>query len=172
MNDAEIVCFSLGSNLGDRLEHIKTALMKLRKCFGEEKIISSVYETEPWGVKNHPDYLNAVVCFFIQNEPHAVLKIIAEIENSGGRKRQDNDILPRTIDIDILFYGKKIINEPQLIVPHPKIEFRKFILLPLSEIMYDFIHPVIGQSIAHLLEGCNDFSEVRKTNYQPGKNEL
>jgi deoxyguanosine kinase len=159
----EMVCFSLGSNLGDRLEYLQKALAALGEVFGKPLLISSVYETQGWGVKDHPSYLNAIVCFQTLMPPEDLLSRILAIETKYGRIRKKNKIKPRTIDIDILFYDNLVLKKDNLTIPHPLIKYRKFVLLPLSEIMGDFIHPEYGQSIKELLDACEDVSGVNKT---------
>jgi 2-amino-4-hydroxy-6-hydroxymethyldihydropteridine diphosphokinase len=158
-----MICFSLGSNLGDRLGYLQKSVSSLREVFGEPLLISSVYETEGWGVENHPAYLNAVICFDTILTPEAVLDRILDIEKIYGRERKSGSIGPRTIDIDILFYDDLILKKENLIIPHPLLKYRKFVLLPLSEIMGDFVHPEYGMSIKQLLDGCEDLSGVSKT---------
>jgi 2-amino-4-hydroxy-6-hydroxymethyldihydropteridine diphosphokinase len=158
-----MVCFSLGSNLGDRLGYLKKAMVLLKKVFGEPLLISSIYETEGWGVNNHPSYLNAVVCYKTLMPPHEVLSQILNIEKKYGRERRKGQIEPRTIDIDILMYNDVVLKNENLTIPHPQLKYRKFVLLPLSEIMGDFIHPEYGMSIKELLDTCADVSGISKT---------
>jgi 2-amino-4-hydroxy-6-hydroxymethyldihydropteridine diphosphokinase len=158
-----MVCFSLGSNLGDRIGYLKKAMISLQELFGKPDKVSPVYETEGWGVDNHPPYLNAVACFDTQMTVENILENILQIEKQLGRIRIEDSYVPRTIDIDILFYDNLILNEENLIIPHPLLKYRKFVLVPLAGIMGDYVHPVSGISISHLLEICEDQSEVRKT---------
>jgi 2-amino-4-hydroxy-6-hydroxymethyldihydropteridine diphosphokinase len=158
-----MICFSLGSNLGDRFWYIQKALAAFGEVFGEPSLTSSVYETEAWGVDNHPSYLNAVVCFQTLIPPEEVLSHILAIERKYGRERKKGKIEPRTIDIDILFYDDLILQKENLTIPHPLLKYRKFVLLPLAEIMGDFIHPEYGKSIRELLDTCEDVSGISKT---------
>jgi 2-amino-4-hydroxy-6-hydroxymethyldihydropteridine diphosphokinase len=158
-----MVCFSLGSNLGDRLGYLQKALTALGEAFSKPLLISSVYETDGWGVEDHPSYLNAVVCFQTHMPPEDVLARILAIEIIHGRMRKKDYIEPRTIDIDILFYDNLVLKKDNLTIPHPLLKYRKFVLLPLSEIMGNFVHPIYGVSITELLDACEDVSGVIKT---------
>jgi len=158
-----MLCFSLGSNLGDRLSTIRQALALLAEELGSKKKVSSVYETEPWGVEHHEYYLNIVACFETIITPDKVSDIIFSVEKKLGRTRDHRAILPRTIDIDLLFYDDLILESQKLTVPHPRIIYRKFVLVPLAEIMGNFIHPVAGISNKELLLQCTDACSVRKT---------
>ena len=158
-----MVCFSLGSNLGDRMYYLNQAFTELSVIFGNPLMASSVYESEGWGVNDHPSYLNAVVCFNTTIPPEEVLTGILEIERKYGRVRTPGAVVPRTIDIDILFYDDKGIKKENLIIPHPRIKERKFVLLPLAEIRGDYVHPEYGVSFSELLEVCPDKSNISKT---------
>jgi 2-amino-4-hydroxy-6-hydroxymethyldihydropteridine diphosphokinase len=158
-----MVYFSLGSNLGDRLDYLRNALVSLHELFGTPEKISSVYETEGWGVDNHPAYLNAVVCFQTSMSPEDILTKILIIEKLHGRERNTGSYEPRTLDIDILLYDDVIMKKENLVIPHPLLKYRKFVLLPLCEISGEFIHPEFGISINELLDKCDDESGIWKT---------
>jgi len=158
-----MVCFCLGSNVGDRAAYLKNSLIMLEENFGRACKISSVYETEPWGVSKHDDYLNMVVTFETGLSPEKVFRITSSIEKKLGRKRRIGKIDPRTIDIDILFYNDLVINKNDLILPHPRMASRRFVLQPLTEIMEHFVHPVSGQTMAELFSQCTDNYLVVKT---------
>jgi 2-amino-4-hydroxy-6-hydroxymethyldihydropteridine diphosphokinase len=163
MQNWDMVSFSLGSNLGDKAGYLQKAVSLLKDIFGEPYLMSSIYETEGWGVNNHPIYLNAVVCFNTLLPPEEILEKILDIEKRLGRIRNTGEYKPRTIDIDILFYDDIILKKENLTIPHPLLIYRKFVLLPLSEIMGDYIHPEYGVSINELLDKCEDLSGVTKT---------
>ena len=153
------VYLSFGSNVGNRQANIETALkymldakLKMRKC-------SSVYETAPWGNTNQSAFLNTAGIFETDLSAKKLLDEILTIEKSMGRERTEK-WQPRIIDIDILFFNNKIVNEKELIIPHPEMHKRKFVLVPLAEIAPDFIHPVLKKSIRHLLRECTDDSQV------------
>ncbi len=163
MQNWDMISFSLGSNLGDKIGYLQKGVSSLKLLFGEPVLISSVYETEGWGVTDHPSYLNAVICFTTAMTPEAALDNILAIEKQHGRIRNSNSVDPRNIDIDILFYDDLVLKKEKLTIPHPLLKYRKFVLLPLSEIMGDFVHPEYGVSINQLLEKCEDLSGVYKT---------
>lgn len=150
----------LGTNLGDRLRHIQAARREIADRVGDIKKESSVYETEPWGVTDQPTYLNAVVIVqttLAPNELLAVLKMIEKLEGRTDRKKY----APRTLDIDILFYDGLVFHSKELTIPHPKIPLRRFALIPLAEVMPDFVHPQLRKSIRQLLAECTDGLQVK-----------
>lgn len=152
------IFLSLGTNIGNKQGNIKTALELLRQK--GIKIIkqSGIYLTEPVGVKNQPDFYNLCVEIETQESPGNLLASLKRIELEMGRIKEGH-WGPRIIDIDILFYSNIIINSPGLVIPHPEITRRKFVLEPLSEIAGEFNHPVNGLSIIQLLNKGN-FTET------------
>lgn len=149
----------IGGNLGDRLRLIKKAKKLLEERIGKVLTTSSIFETEAWGGSSQGDYLNQVLVFQTAMDPLQVLECIQEIENHLERKREvkwGN----RTMDIDILYFGERIIISKKLTLPHPYLEKRKFVLEPLSQILPDFIHPSLGKSHLELLKICQDNSKV------------
>lgn len=154
---------ALGGNVGNVSETFDIALEKIQESIGQIITKSSLYKTEPWGYKNQDFFLNKVICIETNLNPNEVLKKILEIEKMMGRNRdKDNQYAPRTIDIDILFYGKKIINTGNLSIPHPRLHLRNFVLTPLMEIAPDLIHPSFNKKIKDLLINNNDTSLVKK----------
>ncbi len=139
----------LGSNIGDRRWFLAQAIAAIEKSLGAVFQMSSVYETQAWGKTDEADYLNQVLLLKIIIDPRILLNKILVIEKELGRERNEK-WGARTIDIDILFYGNEIINEPDLIIPHPQLHKRKFTLEPLAEIAPDFVHPVLKQTIFNL----------------------
>lgn len=156
----------VGGNLGDRLALIQNARMQLDKIFGVSIRSSSIFETEAWGGMSTGNYLNQVLVFQTDQKPRQILNAIWEIESSCGRERLEK-WGDRTMDIDILYFGENIIQEPGLIIPHPHISKRKFVLEPLVEVIPDFIHPILGKNQVQLLEACDDHSKVIKYQKSP-----
>lgn len=156
----EVAFLSLGSNQGDRLDNLKQALKALSQTERLQlKKISSVYQTEPVGVNEQDDFLNAVVEIATDIEPLELLRRLQLIEESLGRRRTVK-WGPRIIDIDILYYGNLVFDHPQLQIPHPHIGCRRFVLVPLCEIAPELKTPDVGVSLQQLLERCPDRSKV------------
>lgn len=153
------VVLIIGGNLGDRRELIREANRLLILKFGIPKVTSSIFETAAWGGKSFGKYLNQVLIFETDQSPENVMAAIQDIEEKMGRKRglKWGD---RTMDIDILYFGNKIIRKPMLTIPHPHIQERRFVLEPLNEVMPDFLHPLFATTQRELLEKCLDDSEV------------
>lgn len=151
-----------GGNSGDRFKLLEQAKSDISEKIGKIKNESSIYETAPWGFKAEQNFLNQVVEVSTKLTPQKVLEFCLEIENELGRERKSGHYESRTMDIDILFYNDEIINEPGLIIPHPKLHLRRFTLVPLTETEPDFVHPVLKKTLAVLLENCNDNSKVQK----------
>ncbi len=151
----------LGSNEGNRTEWLKRAIALIDEGCGAIMKQSAVYETAAWGITAQPDFLNMVVEVETDLAPADLLACVLHVENQLGRKR-DVKWGPRTIDIDILLYGSEIIDQPELKVPHPYLQERRFTLAPLAELAPDYIHPVLHQTINELLAVCPDELEVRR----------
>lgn len=151
---------SLGSNLGDRWKNLRSALECLITKGFTILNQSSVYETAPWGVKNQENYLNMVIEITGFMTCRSLWEACRDCEVSIGRSAEQQHMMPRTIDIDILFCDKLCINESDLIVPHPKIQDRLFVLVPLMEIAEDFVDPRSGLEIWQLYDRCRDDGEV------------
>ncbi|MFC1539706.1 2-amino-4-hydroxy-6-hydroxymethyldihydropteridine diphosphokinase [Candidatus Latescibacterota bacterium] len=147
-NDKRIISYlGLGSNVGDRFGNLFDAVERLNSNSGITVTnVSHVYETDPVGVVDQPDYLNAAAQVETVWEPELLLKICLDIEHEMGRIRAER-WGPRIIDIDILFYGDSIIGIPGLTVPHPLLETRAFVLFPLSDIVPELVHPSCGRTI-------------------------
>ena len=147
------VLLSLGSNLGDRLRHLERGLERLRAHINLERI-SSVYETQPVGVRDQPWFLNLVCVGTTRLKPRAVLELIHEIEEGLDRERRER-YGPRTLDIDILAYDDRLIDDEDLVVPHPRMTERRFVLEPLAEIAPEWRHPVANKTAKELLKGLD-----------------
>ena len=131
----------LGGNVGDTAELLQEACLQIELQIGPIEKRSAVRTSLP---------------------PHRVLEFALEIEKQLGRKRSGNGYSSRTMDIDIIFYGNSVIDETDLVVPHPRMHLRNFVLVPLCEILPDFVHPVFGKTIRQLLDECPDEGKVWK----------
>lgn len=147
------IYLSFGSNLGQRQKYIKDAIEKLSKRVDISKV-SSFYETEPWGRTDQPKFLNLCLEATTELTAKDLLAYIKKIEAETGRK-DDEKWSPREIDIDILFYNHEQINGGGLVVPHPHLHERAFVLVPLGEIAEQFVHPALNKTIGELADGIN-----------------
>lgn len=148
-----------GGNLGDRFANMEMARRLIQKRIGEVTSASSFYETEAWGVEDQPDYLNQVLEVESKMEPADLLAEIHEIEREMGRERRTK-WESRPIDIDILFYGDKILKTKKLEIPHPRLHLRNFVLIPLLEMVPELEHPLFKKTIEELYWECGDELEV------------
>ncbi len=154
------VYLGLGSNLGDRESNLAQALAMLVEKVRLEKY-SSIYETEPVGYSEQPDFLNMVCSGSTDLDPFDLLTFVKEIEKGLGRVPSFPNA-PRPIDIDILFYDDQIIRSESLTIPHSRIAERAFVLVPLSEIAPKLIHPENGKHVEELLSEITNTYEIRK----------
>jgi len=163
-NEPIEVYLGLGSNLGDRQENLDRALDLLSQRLRVDKV-SPVYETEPVGNTNQPNFLNMVCQVYTSLTPTGLLALAKGIERKMGRTSAKPNA-PRPIDIDILFYGDQVIETPELTIPHPRLTERAFVLAPLSQIAPELQHPVSGKTVNELLwglEGTQGVFELGKS---------
>jgi 2-amino-4-hydroxy-6-hydroxymethyldihydropteridine diphosphokinase len=145
----------LGSNLANRQAYLQQAIKHIETDIAPVTKSSSVYETQSWGKSDAPDYLNQVVQLKTDLSAQVILQKILHIEKVLGRMRKEK-WGSRTIDIDILFYGSDIITQPGLSIPHPELHKRMFTLAPLSEIIPEFVHPILNKTIFALKSELKD----------------
>ena len=152
-----------GSNIGNRQETLDKAKIIIDEYIGSIQSESPLYESEPWGFECDTWFLNRVLKVKTSFNPQILLKKILEIEKQLGRVRdvEKKSYSSRSIDLDILYFNQDIVKEKDLEIPHPKIQLRKFTLLPLCDIAPNLLHPVLLQSNIQLLNNCEDKTQVR-----------
>lgn len=155
------IYLGLGSNIGDREKMLQSAVDRLAAPDLIVKRVSSVYETEPVYLKEQRHFLNAVVEAETELFPMMLLTRIQKIELALGRRRTGPPNGPRTIDIDILFYGSSTVTTRKLEIPHPRLHERRFVMAPMEELAPDFHHPRLHKTMRQLLAGVED-QQVRK----------
>lgn len=151
-----------GSNLGNSKKYIQDAIAEFSLYTKPDISKSSLYMSDSWGFKSKNKFINQVVIMETEYGPFEILHIIQTIELKLGRMRNAKSYTDRTIDIDILFYDNDIIETKELIVPHPRMACRKFALVPLAELIPEYVHPVFKKNIRELLLECPDDSEILK----------
>ncbi len=152
---------SLGSNLGDRRENLRRALDALKKSRVRVIRASSIYSAQPVGNSAQPWFYNQVIEVDTALSPGSLLALAKKVERDLGRRPSGTN-LPRTMDIDILLAGDSVVDSPRLIIPHPRMAGRNFVLIPLMEIAPQAVHPVLGIDIEKLAMKSPDRSIVRK----------
>lgn len=165
--DMTTTYLSLGSNVGQHAENIATAIAALNERGVRVLRESSLYETEPVGLREQPWFLNCVVEAETTLAPERLIDAVLDIEKQMGRQRSIPGG-PRLIDIDILFYGGEVVRAPSLEIPHPRLADRRFVLVPLHEIAPSLRHPMSKKTVAELLSETPDRSEVRLWRPSPG----
>lgn len=159
MNTAYLI---LGGNKGDKLKNLQIAIEQLEKKAGRVLKKSDIYVTAAWGNTDQPDFFNQVVCLQTELSAQELLNQLLKIEEEAGRIRGHQKWMERTMDIDILFFNDSIIKTDNLTIPHPYIQDRKFVLIPMAELAPELVHPVFKKSIETLLHECKDELEVKK----------
>jgi 2-amino-4-hydroxy-6-hydroxymethyldihydropteridine diphosphokinase len=144
-----VIYLALGTNLGDRMENLRRATASLSPII-HVTALSSVYETPPWGYADQPAFLNMALVGETKNSPSDLIAFLKNLETVLGREKTFRNG-PRLIDMDILFYDDLLVDEPGLVIPHPRLHERAFVLVPLNEIALDFVHPVLKRSVHDLL---------------------
>lgn len=157
----EQIFLGLGTNVPPKEAYLSEVKIAIEEKVGPIVRASSLYETAAWGKTDQSDFMNQVIEIRSQLSPIELLDTILAIEKKMGRVRVEK-WAERIIDIDLLLYGQEMIQAPRLIVPHPFISVRNFVLAPLVEIAPDFIHPVTQQSISALYQACPDPLAVRR----------
>jgi 2-amino-4-hydroxy-6-hydroxymethyldihydropteridine diphosphokinase len=154
---AHTLCvIGLGGNLDAPAERVRRARRVLASREGVREVaFSSLYKSKPMGPKDQPDYVNAVMAIETQLGPLELLDLLQSIESAEGRVRQGERWGPRTLDLDLLLYGSEVIQHPRLVVPHPGLAVREFVLHPLAEILPDLEVPGVGR-VRELAEQCPD----------------
>lgn len=157
MNPGEDVFIGVGSNIGDRAAMIRFGLERLRDLSTDGFVkASGIYETDPWGVKNQPKFLNCAARIHSAYPPEELLRELKHIEASLGRGRDGERWGAREIDLDILLFGSRVLDSPILTIPHPRIAERKFALVPLNELAPDVWIPREDVTVRQALERCPD----------------
>lgn len=163
---------SLGSNLGDRAGNLLLAVRGLLESSLDVQRLSAIYETEPIGVEEHDDYLNMVAEIRVTNvSPKQMLARMIRIEYLLGRRHKFMKA-PRTVDLDLLFYGELQDKNPFLTIPHPRLHERKFVLVPLNELSPTIRHPVLNKTVQEILANLKDDSSVVRWTPNPAAKEL
>jgi 2-amino-4-hydroxy-6-hydroxymethyldihydropteridine diphosphokinase len=160
---AERAYVAMGSNLGDRSAHLAAAVEALRNTSGiQDVVLSPIFETDPVGPPPQGPYLNAVAQLETQLAPRALLDALLRIESLRGRARTGVRDSARTLDLDLLLFSDRIIDEQGLVVPHPRLCERPFVLEPLAALAPDVLHPVVGEPIGTLAGRVRNSAAVRR----------
>ena len=159
MNKAVLL---LGSNLGDGQLLFQHVISMIDERLGKLEMQSALYQSPPWGFEHENNFINQVLIMNTEKDTEQVLQSCLQIEVDLGRKRKTQGYGARIIDIDVLFVNDEVIETETLVIPHPRLHLRKFTLLPLAELIPDFVHPTLNKTIQELLAACEDNSEVRK----------
>ncbi|MCF8223246.1 MAG: 2-amino-4-hydroxy-6-hydroxymethyldihydropteridine diphosphokinase [Bacteroidales bacterium] len=154
------IYLGLGSNTGSRIKNLALARDKLGALPMTVIALSPVYESEPWGFSSPGKFLNQVIEIDSDLQPGELLRHVKKVEREMGRKESGIRYTDRVIDIDILFYGSEIISFSNLVIPHPLLHKRLFVLKPMTDLAPGFIHPVLDSRVSELLDRCDDDSSL------------
>lgn len=161
-------CYILfGSNMGDKGSIFDQACLYINNRCGQVLQVSSPYESEPWGFETEEWFLNRMIVIKTRMNPEDLLRQLLEIERELGRERhpENEGYVSRTADLDIIYYGDRIILTELLTIPHPRLHRRRFALLPMCEVAPDMVHPVLGLTQRDLLARCPDTLLVKKMKF-------
>ncbi len=159
MSNSKTVILHTGSNKGDPQLQLEEAILHIEVLIGPVVKMSSVYETEPWGNSDQPNFYNQALEIHTDRTPQEVLQLIHEIEHKMGRRREIK-WGERNIDIDMIFYESEILKTEKLTLPHPHMHQRNFVLIPVMEIVPEFVHPELGETVEELYFRSQDTLEV------------
>ena len=151
----------IGTNVGHREQNIENCILLIKERIGNVKSVSSIYETEPWGVEGQDNFYNIVLEVETHLQPLSLLQGVQQIENDLGRIRIEK-WGSRIIDVDILFYDDYVFSMDNLIIPHPYIATRNFVLQPLSEIKPNLIHPKLRLTLQSVIDHCKDKNWIKR----------
>ena len=154
----------LGTNLDNRAANLRRATQRIEEAVGPVVQASSCYETAAWGVTEQPPFYNQVLRIETALGHEALLRTLQQIEQQLGKVKVGH-WRERLIDLDILYYGNRVVRTPRLTLPHPELHRRRFTLVPMSELAPQFVHPVLGKTQQELLDACADQLEVKKINF-------
>lgn len=160
------VYVGIGSNLGDRSANIQAGLRFLSSAGAVVDRVSSLYETEPRECAPQPDFLNGAALVWWNGSSRDLLSVLLQAEVQAGRARS-LAYAPRPLDLDLLLFGREVIAQPDLVVPHPRLHLRRFVLVPLAEIAPTVTHPVLRKTAEELLSDCADTGKVTRVAAPP-----